>query len=101
MLISVFANEIEELWDLANKPECKKYLKLVTDKEIIMKKLRKLKVSKSPGSGGIHLRILHETGEKLMNVLMIIFNTSLTTDKLPRTWKDGKISSIHKKGRSI
>ena len=143
---SVFTNEIEELWDLANslsrrdvtrlsnkrspylfgvatanrtkvttpnkygaeiiarmsdwenKPECKKKIKLVIDKEIILKKLCKLKVSKSPGPDGIHPRILHETGEKLVNVLMIIFKTSLTTGKLPRTWKDANISAIHKKG---
>ena len=94
----VFTNEIEELWDLANKPECKKKIKLVIDKEIILKKLRKLKVSKSPGPDGIYPRILHETGEKLVNVLMIIFKTSLATGKLPRTWKDANISAIHKKG---
>ena len=29
---------------------------------------------------------------------MILFKTSLTTGKLPRTWKDASISAIHKKG---
>ena len=60
---SVFTNEIEELWDLANKPECKEKLRIVIDKETILKKLGKLKVSKSPGPDGIHPRILHETSE--------------------------------------
>ena len=91
---SVFTNEIEELWHLANKPECKKKLKLLIDKEIILKKLRKFKVSKYPGPDGIHPWILHETGEKLVNVL-IKFETSLTTGKLPRTWEVANISAIH------
>ena len=81
---SVFTNEIVEVWDLANKPECKEKNKLIIDKEIILKKLRKLNVFKFSGPDGIHARILHETGEKLVNVLMTIFKKSLTTGKLPR-----------------
>ena len=40
---SVFTNEIEELWDLANKPESKKKIKLVIDKEIILRDYVNLK----------------------------------------------------------
>ena len=53
---------------------------------------------KSPGPDGIHPRVLNELADCISIPLSIIFNTSLTTGKLPKEWKQANISPIHKKG---
>ena len=67
-------------------------------KEIVAKKLKKLKVNKSAGPDGIHPRILKETAEAISLPLSIIYNKSLKEGKVPEHWKEANITALHKKG---
>ena len=58
----------------------------------------KLKTFKSPGSDGVHPRVINELADCISIPLSSIFNKSLTTGKLPIEWKQANISPIHKKG---
>ena len=58
----------------------------------------KLKTVKSPGPDGVHPRVINELADCISIPLSTIFNTSLTTGKLPIEWKQANISPIHKKG---
>jgi len=66
--------------------------------DMILKKLQRLKVSKSPGPDGFHPRVLKETAVQITLPLTILFRKSLDTGQLPGDWKLGHISPIHKKG---
>ena len=65
---------------------------------VVAAKLKKLKTFKTPGPDGIHPRVLNELADCINIPLSTIFNTSLTTGKLPKEWKQANISPIHKKG---
>ena len=68
------------------------------NEQIILKKLKKLKINKSPGPDQIHPRVLHEVAEGITLPLSIIFRTSLDTKELPSEWKHANVSAIFKKG---
>ena len=57
-----------------------------------------LKTFKSPIYDGLHPRVINELANCISILLSIIFNTYLTTGKLPIDWKQANISAIHKKG---
>ena len=50
---------------------------------IVASKLKKLTIFKSPGSDGVHPRVINELADCISIPLLTIFNTSLTTGKLP------------------
>ena len=95
---SVFTNEVEGIWDIANKPEISFKLNLSIDEDTVGKKLAKIKVTKSPGSDQMHPRILYETRSALIKPLTLMYQTSVRTGKLPSAWKNANITAIHKKG---
>ena len=95
---SVFTNEPEGTRELPNRPEFRYRLKLSITTESLIKKLDKLKISKSPGPDGMHPRVLSELRTVLVSPLLVIFQTSVRTGSLPAAWKDANTSAIHKKG---
>jgi len=66
--------------------------------EMVLKTLRKLKISKSSGPDGLHPRFLRELASSLCIPIAIIFRTSLETMEVPVEWKQARISAIFKKG---
>ena len=63
--------------------------------------LNALKTCKSPGSDGLHPRllvILHELANEIYLPLSIIFEASIKSIKFPKQWKIARVSAIHKKG---
>ena len=95
---SVFTSEPHGSWELKNCPEVKKQLAISISEGNILKRLSKIKISKSPGPDNVHPRVLYELRHSLAKPLCIIFNTSLNTGELPSIWKEANISAIHKKG---
>ena len=67
--------------------------------ELVMKKLEKLKINKSPGPDTIHPRVLNGAAKSLSVPITYIFKTSLQTKTLPDEWKHANISAIFKKGK--
>ena len=63
-----------------------------------MKKIKKLKIFKSPGPDNLHPRMLKESGDIISKPLMIIHQTSVSTGVLPDEWKTANITAIYKKG---
>lgn len=66
--------------------------------EMVKKKLKELKISKSPGPDQLFPKILQSTANQITKPLTTIFNRSLQERTVPSSWKIGKISAIHKKG---
>ena len=60
----------------------------------IREELNRLDTSKSPGPDGAHPRVLFELREIILKPLLIIFQTSWLTSKLPEDWK---LAAIFKK----
>ena len=69
--------------------------------QMVMDKLKKLKINKSPGPDAMHPRVIHEISSSIATPITIIFQTSLRNMELPMEWKHAKISAIHKKGKKI
>ena len=96
---SIFTKELDGVWELSNKPDIKAELKLDISKDAILKKLNKIKISKSPGPNSIHPRVLRELSQELVTPLsLIFFETSVWTGTLPNAWKQANITALHKKG---
>ena len=70
-------------------------------KETVLKKLRKIKVNKSPSPDKLHPRVLREVSISISGPLADIFATSIHTKKLPDEWKHAYISVILKKGKKL
>lgn len=76
-----------------NSPE-----RIIITPDQVLKKLKKLKISKAPGPDNIHPRILKEASSTLKQPLSIIFQNSIATGEIPTTWKLANICALHKKG---
>ena len=63
----------------------------------IREELNRLDTSKSPGPDGVHPRVLFELRKIILRPLLIIFQTSWETSKLPVDWKLANILAIFKK----
>ena len=94
----VMTKEIDGVWNLINKPEIRHSLDIEINEEIVIKKLSKLKIGKSPGPDNIHPRVLKELKNVIVTPLTLIFKKSLETGTLPEDWKVAHISAIFKKG---
>ena len=66
--------------------------------EMMLKALKALKPSKSPGPDEIHPRVLRETAEELSLPLKILFDKTMDTGKIPQDWKSAEVRPIFKKG---
>ena len=53
----------------------------------MLKALRSLKVDKSPGPDGLHLRILREVAEEIADPLTVLSNATISQDKTKEAWK--------------
>jgi len=66
--------------------------------ESVSKLLHDLKLSKSAGPDDIHPCVLKELASQLSTPLTLIFRSSLSTGKLPCSWKSANITAVYKKG---
>ena len=71
---------------------------LKIDPKIVEKKLRNLKISKSPGPDKIHPRVLHDLGKEISIPLSLIFSSSWEQGEIPEEWRCGNITALFKKG---
>ena len=62
-----------------------------------MKKMSKIKISKSPGPDSVHPRVLKELRDELVTPLSTIFETSINSGELPNAWKLANITALYKK----
>ena len=66
--------------------------------EMVLQKLTKLDVTKSPGPDEIHPRILKEVAPSIAPALANLFNNTLKTRDVPDDWRTALITAIFKKG---
>ena len=67
--------------------------------ETVAKKLKGLKINKSPGPDGHHPYVLRELAIELSVPLSIVFRKSLDEGCLPQAWKDAHVTPLFKKGK--
>ena len=80
-------------------PKCIEQLdKIEITEDLVLKKLLKLKTSKSGGPDGFHPRVLVETAHTLAKPLCSLFKKSIEESKLQQDWKVGNITPLFKKG---
>ena len=64
----------------------------------VLQKLKKLDLTKAPGVDGISSRLLVELADEIADPLAAIFQISLETCEVPRSWKVADVVQIFKKG---
>ncbi|KAJ3652272.1 hypothetical protein Zmor_018251 [Zophobas morio] len=69
--------------------------------DVVHKKLKQLKVSKSPGPDLITAKTLHECADTLSEVLCILMKQSFDSGTLPADWKIATVRPIFKKGDKL
>ena len=67
-------------------------------KEMVLQKLDKLKVDKSPGPDGITARVLRELKDVIGETFTDLFEASVREGQLPMDWKTANVSAIYKRG---
>ena len=65
--------------------------------ERVLKKLKHINPSKSPGNDDISNTVLKETAEEITEAVTKIFKRSFEESKLPEDWKSSNITPIYKK----
>ena len=71
---------------------------LQVDEKCVEKILQNLRPSKSPGTDGLHPRVLKELPGILATLLTMIFKSSLAMNSIPESWKTANITPLFKKG---
>jgi hypothetical protein len=71
----------------------------LTNPEVVQEAIRGLKVSKAPGPNGIPNRALKHLPQRLVSLLVLIFNAILLTHHFPTAWKHARVISILKPGK--
>ena len=105
LLLEYFSSVFTTEPDTDSMPpfEEREYEKAIEDinitRDMVLDKLKKLKINKSPGPDRIHPRVLNGTASSLSLPLSIIFRTSLETKTIPDEWSHANISAIFKKGK--
>ena len=98
LFTSVFTKEnMDNMPDLSQRHPGEPIMSLEITVEMVEKKLKKQRPTKSQGPDGFHLRVLQETASTINLPLSLIFMKSLA-EKIPETWKTD-ITPIHKKGK--
>ena len=96
---SVFTEEdLSQIPILENRQENDPMANIHITPEMVLKKLKALKNTKSAGPDKIHPRILKETAEVICVPLSMIFNKSIQEGHVPQGWKDAHVTALHKKG---
>ena len=97
---SVMVNEPDgELPDISDKELITPPLSSIhVTEEMVLKKLKNLDPSKSPGPDEIHPRVLKETSTAIAPALTVLYNNILTSHDVPEDWRTAIITAIFKKG---
>ena len=66
--------------------------------DMVLKRLKQLKVNKAPGVDNIVPKVLIETADYICQPLSAICNKSITTGIAPKEWTQANVSVIFKKG---
>jgi hypothetical protein len=66
--------------------------------QIIIEKLKELKIDAAPGPDGISPKVLKETRYEIAEPLRNLFVKSLDQCSVPKDWKIATVTPIHKKG---
>ena len=69
----------------------------ITDK-MVLEKLEKLKINKSPGPDEIHPKLLYELRLYITKPLAKLFNLSLKYGVVPEDWRNANVTPLFKKG---
>ena len=97
--VSVFTEEnLNTMPPCDTKPHNTSLRKIVFTKDKVLKKLKALDSSKSPGPDGLHAKVLTELADELAGPLTIIFNKSIQEGLLPTEWKTANVTPLFKKG---
>ena len=91
---SLGVSGLHDVWNLTNKPEISSELQIEINEATVLKKLNKLKISKSPGPDGMHPRVLKEIRNSLAKPLTIMFQNSLRLGTLSDSWKKANITNF-------
>ena len=70
---------------------------LYISKDVIRKKLSKLKSNRASGPDNISINVLRNV-PNLDTPLQIIYNQSLATSRVPQDWRDANVTPLFKKG---
>ena len=96
--VSVFTRENTDIPVLEDKHQIKDSVNISFTTDIIEKKLKELKITKSAGPDGFHPRVLNEISTSIKLPLSIICTQSYDEGRLPSDWKNAHITPIYKKG---
>ena len=97
---SVYTSEdLDNIPDFPERKIRRPLAEIIITPEVILKKLKDLKVDKSCGPDEVHPFIMKNCAQILVKPLTIIFQTSLQQGTLPSIWKHGRISPLFKKGK--
>ena len=105
---SVFTDEsaypaVPTIQDIFKADQSKLLLDLHITSDMVLNRLKHLKLSKAPGVDklvpkSIISTILIETSEQICLQLSMIFNESISSGIVPRDWKQANVTAIFKKG---
>ena len=79
--------------DLATNSQLSNF---TVDEHSVRKALHGLNETKAPGGDGIPTRLLRLTADEIALCITYLFNTSLSTGKLPSEWKEAQVTPIFK-----
>ena len=97
---SVFTNEaVGEIPIIPLKHVNQLLTEIQITNEMILKQLKGINISKSPGPDGIHAKVLHELADEMAPILLIVYTLSQEEGCVPTQWKEANVTPLFKKGK--
>ena len=97
----VFTSESDKIPEFPAKVVTSLLSSILITEDMVLKKLKALRVDKSPGPDQVHPYILKNLAKMLAKPLKLIFQTSLKSRSLPMIWKEGIVTPLYKKESKI
>ncbi len=88
------SSNLEYSYEELHSKDCPQHLLCAED--VIFDQLIALDTSKSTGCDGISAKMLKSTADSVTPTLTALFNLSISSGKIPKEWKVGRIAPVPK-----
>ena len=81
----------------SHEPDCPVFQDLIISRQDVLDSIKVMKTGKASGPDKINSQVLKQIASEIAGPLQNLFNCSISTGRVPRSWKEAIVCALHKK----